>query len=106
MTEPAPQPQRGTRPGDFTTSSESRESEWPCWVVSRVDGLNIRDRATADSESNGHLDTGQSILASCRAVSGGQYRSCGGSHGHVWTGLHLKNLRSPSARMLSNAETL
>jgi spore coat assembly protein SafA len=88
MTEPAsdaerqnaPRPQRGTRPRDFAASNESSRSEWPCWVVSRVDGLNIRDRATADSESNGHLDTGQSIPASCRAVSGGQYRSCGGSH--------------------------
>ena len=76
----APQPQRGRRPGDFTAGSQPREGEWPCWVVSRVDGLNIRDRATADSGSNGRLDAGQSIPASCRAVPGGQYQSCGGSH--------------------------
>lgn len=76
----APRPQRGRRPGDIIGMIQVSASEWPCWVVSRVDGLNIRDRATGDSSSNGHLDTGQSIPASCQAMSGGQYRSCGGSH--------------------------
>jgi hypothetical protein len=86
MTEPAPEsqnapgPQRGARPSSLAVSSQFDENEWPCWIVSRVNGLNIRDRASADSTSNGYLNSGQSIPASCRAVSGGQYQSCGGSN--------------------------
>ncbi len=75
-----PRPQTGSRPQGFTVSSQDRASEWPCWVVSKVDGLNIRERATGDSRSDGHLDAGQSIPARCDAVSGAQYQSCGGSH--------------------------
>jgi spore coat assembly protein SafA len=76
-----PRPQRGSRPiQGFTVGGQDSGSESPCWVVSRVDGLNIRERATSDSRSDGHLDAGQSIPASCEAVSGGQYQSCGGSH--------------------------
>jgi spore coat assembly protein SafA len=89
MTENAPQPespnpprpQVGSRPVQgFTVSSQGGDSEGPCWVVSKVDGLNIRERATSDSRSDGHLDIGQSIPASCEAVSGARYQSCGGSY--------------------------
>lgn len=75
-----PRPQVGSRPTQFVASSgQGGEREWPCWIVSRVDGLNIRERPTSDSRSAGHLDAGQSIPASCEAVSGAQYQSCGGS---------------------------
>jgi LysM repeat protein len=89
MTENAPQPgsqnpprpQRGSRPvRGLTIGGQDSDSEYPCWVVSRVDGLNIRERSTSDSRSDGHLDAGQSIPASCEAVSGARYQSCGGSH--------------------------
>jgi spore coat assembly protein SafA len=76
-----PQPQAGSRPIQISAvGGQSVDSEWPCWVVSKVDGLNIREDATSDSRSDGHLDSGQSIPASCEAVSGAQYQSCGGSH--------------------------
>jgi nucleoid-associated protein YgaU len=76
----APQPRRGSRPPQILTLSGQGGREWPCWIVSRVDGLNIRERATADSRSDGYLNTGQSIPARCEAVSGASYQSCGGSH--------------------------
>ena len=88
MTENAPQPESqgptrprvGNRPPTFTVAAQGREREWPCWIISRVDDLNIRERATSNSRSDAHLNTGQSIPASCEAVSGAQYQSCGGSH--------------------------
>lgn len=76
---PRPQMQRGRRPEAIIARDQFHESEWPCWVVSRVNGLNIRDRATRDSRANGHLDAGQSLPASCEAEYGAHYRSCGGS---------------------------
>src|SRR5262245_40177350 len=78
-TQNAPRPQRGNRPDDFTVSDRVGR-EWPCWIISRVDDLNIRERPSSDSRSYGHLDTGQSIPARCDAVSGEEYQSCGGSH--------------------------
>jgi spore coat assembly protein SafA len=70
----APQPRRsnGARP-TFTGDSTQ------CWVISRVDGLRIRDRASTDSEVNGRLAAGESIPASCRAQRGERYSDCGGS---------------------------
>lgn len=76
QTQNPPRPQVENRPTDF----QRTDREWPCWIVSRVDGLNIRERATGDSRSHGHLDSGESISAGCEAVSGAQYQSCGGSH--------------------------
>ncbi len=72
----APRPQVENRPANL----QRTEREWPCWIVSRVDGLNIRERASGDSRSDGRLDSGESIPAGCEAVSGAQYQSCGGSH--------------------------
>jgi spore coat assembly protein SafA len=76
----APEPQRrAQRPPGFVGDSESF-TDSQCWIVSRVDGLNIREDATSESPSDGHLDTGQSLPARCEAVSGARYQSCGGSH--------------------------
>lgn len=77
-TQNAPRPQRGDRPEGFTLSGRV-SGDWPCWIISRVDGLNIRERPDGDSISHGRLDAGQSIPAGCEAVSGAQYQSCGGS---------------------------
>lgn len=75
----APQPQRSTDgPPSFVEESTSGARS-QCWVVSRVDGLRIRDRASKDSRANGHLDEGQSLPADCRAQRGERYPDCGGS---------------------------
>ncbi len=75
----APQPQRSTggRPS-FVAESQSR-TDSECWVVSKVDGLSIRDRASKDARSHGHLDAGQSLPSSCEARRGDRYQDCGGS---------------------------
>jgi LysM repeat protein len=75
-----PQPQSGSRPPQAFTLGGQGDGEVSCWVVSRVNELNIRERPSSDSRSDGHLDAGQSIPARCEAVSGAQYQSCGGSH--------------------------
>jgi nucleoid-associated protein YgaU len=72
----APRPELEDRQADF----QPTEREWRCRIVSRVDGLNIRERASGDSRSYGHLDTGESLPAGCEAVSGEEYQSCGGSY--------------------------
>lgn len=80
MTEPqnAPRPQRSTgRAPSFADDSQRDDSQ--CWVVSRVDGLRIRERPSRDSRSDGRLDAGQSIPASCEARRGARYPDCGGS---------------------------
>lgn len=78
--EDAPQPQQSTDgPPSFVGDSAFVAGN-RCWVVSRVDGLRIRDRASKDSRANGHLDEGQSIPANCRAQRGERYPDCGGSH--------------------------
>ena len=91
--EPAPTPQGGSRPGDqnaprpqggarirpnFVPGSESGDSR--CYVVSRFDGLHIRENPGKDSRSDGHLDQGQALPASCEARRGRYYDDCGGSH--------------------------
>lgn len=50
-----------------------------CWIVSKVDGLRIRDRASTEAGVNGRLNAGQSISANCRAQRGERYSDCGGS---------------------------
>jgi nucleoid-associated protein YgaU len=76
----APEPQRSAqRPPGFAGGREPF-TDSRCWIVSRVDGLNIREDATSESPSDGHLDTGQSLPARCEAVFGERYQSCGGSH--------------------------
>jgi hypothetical protein len=72
--EDAPQPQRSAGSSPSTLLAGSR-----CWVVSKVDGLRIRDQASTDSRVNGRLSAGQSISASCRAQRGERYSDCGGS---------------------------
>lgn len=91
MTQSAPQPQGGSRSGDqnaprprrntggvrpqLVSGSQSDGSR--CYVVSRVDGLNIRERAGRDSRSDGYLNRGQALPASCEARYGGHYEDCG-----------------------------
>lgn len=97
MTEnaPEPQPRGGPRPGDqnaprpqankgvkpnFVTGSRSEgngSDDNQCYVVSRVDGLHIRERPDKDSRSDGHLDRGQALPASCEARRGRDYEDCG-----------------------------
>lgn len=77
VSDTAPRPQRST--GGPTSLVRGSQSDSQCWVVSRVDGLRIRERASTDSPSDGYLDTGQSVPASCEARLGGRYTSCGGS---------------------------
>jgi hypothetical protein len=76
----APQPQRseGVRPS-IVRDGRSDDSEWPCWVVSRFDGLHIRERPSKESRFDGRLNAGQSLPASCRAERGRPYPDCGGS---------------------------
>jgi hypothetical protein len=94
MTENAPQPEprNGPRPGEqnpprpqrsggvrphFADGGQFGDSQ--CWVVSRFNGLHIRERAGKDSRSDGHLDDGQSLPAGCEARRGEYYEDCGGS---------------------------
>jgi hypothetical protein len=53
--------------------------DWPCWIVSNVDGLHIRRSGSQHSHSDGYLNAGQSLPASCEAVDGDYYDDCGGS---------------------------
>lgn len=88
--EPRPEPQDGPRPdGENAPQPQSSTglspsfieggqfSEAQCYVVSRFDGLNIRERPSRDSHSLGRLNRGQSISAQCRARHGDFYDSCG-----------------------------
>lgn len=81
----APQPQRSTEgPRRLVADSQPFDDSQPfgdsqCWVVSNVDGLRIRERASKDSRSVGHLDDGQSLISSCEARRGAHYPDCGGS---------------------------
>jgi hypothetical protein len=62
--------------------------EFTCWVVSRTNGLNIRESSSENSTSLGHLDLGQSLPASCLAERGAPYTDCGGVmfgfRSHTW----------------------
>jgi|GEM_PF-3325009 len=76
----APRPQRpsGTRPAESAFIAGS-QFDSQCYVVSRFDGLHIRERASKGSRSDGHLDAGQALPASCEVERGDYYRDCGGS---------------------------
>lgn len=80
----APQPERRQRPSrdqfEFRPPRPEEWDDWPCWISSRVDGLNIRRRPSRDSASVGRLDSGDYLPAKCYSVDGDEYRSCGGSH--------------------------
>lgn len=78
--EDAPQPERSAEGPPSFVGDSTFVADSQCWVVSKVDGLRIRDRASKDSRSNGHLDAGQSLPANCRAQRGERYPDCGGSH--------------------------
>jgi hypothetical protein len=73
----APRPQRVGGPSPFARSSGSQWSQ--CWIVSNYDGLHIREHPNKDSRSDGYLNDGQSLPASCEARRGEYYDDCGGS---------------------------
>jgi hypothetical protein len=95
MTEsvPQPEPQGGPRPGGqggprpqvstgerpMFLGQDVGPADGQCWVVSKVDGLHIREYPSKNSRSDGHLDAGQSLPASCYARRGDYYGDCGGS---------------------------
>ncbi len=73
-----PQGGGGVRPHVFIEGSQSSDSR--CYVVSRFDGLHIRENPDKDSRSDGHLDRDQAIPSSCEARRGADYDDCGGSY--------------------------
>jgi len=88
MTQSAPRPRPSSTPrpsasqpqsGHIFLDSPIDDSEWPCWVVSRVDDLHIREHPSKESRFDGRLNAGQSLPASCQAERGRHYPDCGGS---------------------------
>lgn len=63
---------------DFRSTPEEW-GDWPCWIASRVHGLNVRSRPSRDAASVGRLDAGDHLSAKCRVVHGDEYHRCGGS---------------------------
>lgn len=106
MTRPAPRPEPGNtpRPDDgnaprpepgggqglrFVEGGQFNGAQ--CYVVSRIDGLNIRERPSRDSRSTGRLNRGQSISAKCDARRGDFYDTCG-ARGPWWVPVWYKGV--------------
>jgi hypothetical protein len=82
--QPAPSPTPGggrlSERGTADRPSPEEWEDWPCYIISRVNGLNIRRRPSRNSPSEGSLDAGDDLPARCSAVEGDEYTSCGGSY--------------------------
>jgi hypothetical protein len=89
---PEPRPRR--RPSedefDYRPPRDERD-DWRCWIVSRVNGLNVRRRPSRDSAALGSLDEGDHLYARCEYVEGDEYQSCGGSH--YWIPVYFRRRR-------------
>lgn len=91
-TESRPRPRRRRRPSNDEFDHQPRDwTEYPCWIVSRIDDLNVRSRPSRDSERLGQIDEGEYLAAECEARDGDQYRSCGGSH--WWIPVYFRRRR-------------
>ncbi|MBV9021088.1 MAG: SH3 domain-containing protein [Ktedonobacteraceae bacterium] len=76
---PVPSP-KAIQPTSSTNAS--------CYVVSNVDGLNIRDQPRTDSTALAQLQKGDRLDAKCDAVEGGSYSACGVSNYSWWIPVH------------------
>ena len=89
-----PKPRERSRPPDEEFVERPPRDErrnWNCWIVSRVDGLNVRRRPSRNSTSLGSLEDGDLLYAKCDVVEGDEYRSCGG--GHYWIPVYFNDRR-------------
>jgi hypothetical protein len=74
---------RSAPPGTNVTRSTNAF----CFIVSDINGLNVRDRPNTDSTAIAQLQQGDSLQASCNgSITGGSYTSCGG--GDQWVPVH------------------
>jgi len=66
-----------------------QEDRGYCWIYSNVNGLNVRERPTTDSDAVGEINEGDAYWSTCRSYDGDRYNSCGG--GDRWVAIWFRN---------------